>query len=1492
MRTATGGARKGECLPKSLPVVAIVEKGRDRMIDWSKLEPGQRDKTGSFEELCYQVEKGVHGSEARFVSVDDSGGGDGVEFYATFPDETQWGWQAKFFYPNPRITPGRKTQIKRSLQRACDVHPDLITWFLCVPGELTTTERQWFEEELPRSRLGGRPVVPEGRHVELEFRGHDYFSDKLSEERFAGKRHYFFGELELSMRWFRDQFDKQVRGVRDKYERALHTQTHDGVLVHALLADDTFVTDLDRRLGVLREDLVDYDGRVEELVAGKPKHVEFADTRAPLIEAARDLRPALEELLERLSEIREHVQRGELDLVRREAQALPLEPLLTLMNDYQVLQDEIDVAALGYSGPPDQEEDYRLRAERTLGGPWNYAAEIHDGSRQIRSLLDYLNKPDLHALGDPGQGKTHLACWICDQRIDKGLPAIFLPGKNFVGEGSLETQLRELLDLPPSYGWGDFVGALEAAAEAHRTRIPVVIDGLNEAVRNGRFSTVWERHLPGLVEEISKAPGVALITTSRSSYRDAIWPSEGGVPENAIFVDGFGFDEVDEASDRYFAAYKIRADLTAAPLEQFAHPIYLKLFCEAKNPERREWVDVQVGEETLFEVFDQYLRRCDAEAARRLGFRRGTPVVSRPLQSVAAHLWLHGSRSVPIGEAARLVDGTDLDHLDWASSRTNAMESEGLVVCRDWLGEGEAYLITYDLMAGYLIARHLLEDIDDLEGFLGSDRTVVLLYGNDYGARHPLQEDIRRSLAALAPGLAGRHLHELTDNEVAISDSVRALFEISAEHVGESSMRLVTERFGEEARRRELLDLSYPIVVRPGHPLNANFWHERLKGLPLPERDLSWSEHLRATQGLAGRLVRLLEERCSSAAVPPAEIADRLRLMAKNTMWALTSTVKNLRDRATRALYWYGRRFPEEFFALVEESLAVDDPYVPERMLAACYGVAMARRHDPADREFVERTLPGWARALYARMFAPGAPHATTHILARNYARRTIEIAALHHPDVLTKEQLGRTRPPYGDGGIREWGQSEDRNKGGYRDGGSPFNPLEDDPMGQLGPGISKYHSGEPEYREAKANLWWRVYDLGYSFDAFGPVDARIDREAFYARHYDDGRSWAEGYGRKYVRAATRELAGYRDDLGLLRSEHDYEVNPPHVDLDPSFPERPPELLIVPGDLLGDRREPLGEWISRGPDLTFEDVLEVETLRGEHGPWVLLWGDVAQHDEQHRRRMFCFMQGLLLVAADAEEILDAVGRAEENRLDASDIPEVHYAYAGEIPWCETYPPTEPSDITLIMGETTVATKKVELEFVRDGERMTDAEFSRMMCEYLGDGNDVSETQDEEAAVEFLGHALQEQHVELVEREVTVDERRLDMESRQMTMPVNRHSFSGSRSDVTPDFSAYVPARQIADALGLTNRPQTYDLFDPDGRRASFFFGHGEEFSDTQEFAFIRKDLLDRYLRRSGQRLAWAIYGERALYDGGMGGAEALLGDAPPYVRYEKTRLYD
>ena len=90
------------------------------MIDWLKLELYEGNKFASFEELCYQVAKGLYGKRRKFTPIDDSGGGDGVEFYLTLHNGDQWGWQAKFYYPNKRHSASnRKMNIKNSLCRAC-----------------------------------------------------------------------------------------------------------------------------------------------------------------------------------------------------------------------------------------------------------------------------------------------------------------------------------------------------------------------------------------------------------------------------------------------------------------------------------------------------------------------------------------------------------------------------------------------------------------------------------------------------------------------------------------------------------------------------------------------------------------------------------------------------------------------------------------------------------------------------------------------------------------------------------------------------------------------------------------------------------------------------------------------------------------------------------------------------------------------------------------------------------------------------------------------------------------------------------------------------------------------------------------------------------------------------------------------------------------------------------------------------------------------------
>ena len=198
--------------------------------------------------------------------------------------------------------------------------------------------------------------------------------------------------------------------------------------------------------------------------------------------------------------------------------------------------------------------------------------------------------------------------------------------------------------------------ALSAAAEAYHTRIPLVIDGLNESTHNGAFSNVWKSGLKGLIQEIAQTKNLALITTCRNSYERS---HLGEIKAHPIWcmLDGFDTYEVDQAVDKYFNEYKIKADLTATSLTQFEHPIYLKIFCETKNPARSTEEHIYVGEQTLFEVFEEYLSQCNRTVCDRLELYPNTSIVQPALNKIAGYLWQNRSRDIPLEELVHIVDG-------------------------------------------------------------------------------------------------------------------------------------------------------------------------------------------------------------------------------------------------------------------------------------------------------------------------------------------------------------------------------------------------------------------------------------------------------------------------------------------------------------------------------------------------------------------------------------------------------------------------------------------------------------------------------------------------------------------------------------------------------------------------------------------------------------------------------------------------------------------
>ena len=359
------------------------------------------------------------------------------------------------------------------------------------------------------------------------------------------------------------------------------------------------------------------------------------------------------------------------------------------------------------------------------------------------------------------------------------------------------------------------------------------------------------------------------------------------------------------------------------------------------------------------------------------------------------------------------------------------------------------------------------------------------------------------------------------------------------------------------------------------------------------------------------------------------------------------------------------------------KSFTINDPYVSERMLAATYGIAMALQNDFEDTSFVTDILPLYAKQLYETMFKPDAPHSTTHILARDYAKRTIDIALIHHPDLLLEGERERITPPFTDGGIRGWGESEKRDEGP--------SPIQMDFENYTLKSLIKYDNHNPNEHKLVENVYWRIYDLGFTTGDFGKIDKWISEENWNRGRYNEHPRKIDRYGKKYSWIAFFELAGFRQDNGLLPDYYE-DARISDADIDPSFPDEQREYNLVTENFLGDREISAEDWISKTPPPDLTSCLKVGHLCGEQGSWMLLDGFLRQKDDQTNRDMFIFSRGLIVKSEEAEEIIGILKNQE--KIDGHSIPscpEDHRTFAGEIPWCNTYPPNRWEEFQFLIG---------------------------------------------------------------------------------------------------------------------------------------------------------------------------------------------------------------
>ncbi|MFA5793439.1 MAG: hypothetical protein WC980_00005 [Candidatus Brocadiia bacterium] len=1265
-------------------------------------------------------------------------------------------------------------------------------------------------------------------------------------------RQYFFGELELTLDWFTNQCKKQISHIGDKFNGLLHTETGLDLHIHSILCDADFAQYFKSKVAYFKDDLGEYQESIKELnTPHYPEDIFWPSEKLDLIKDAQQLKKFFLEAINHLDKAYNLLRNQQINGVRKLVWDKLLDGMTRQYELYHRHIKSFDVSKIKYTGNRETEKERCLReANNLIVKPTWQAEALIRNFRAIKNSID-TTKPNLHIFGNAGLGKTHSAANICAMRLKDKLPALFLNGKIFTGTGLLNTQLLDNLDIPRSYNLNDFLSALDSAAEAYHTRIPIIIDALNEATQNGEFSNIWRRHLSSLVNDIGRHKNIVLITTCRTTYKPAIWDNQE--PPNIAYTYGLAHYNIEEASKKYFDFYKIKATPTSSALSQFHNPLYLRIFCESQNKDHQVEKNIYIGDRTIFDIFDAYLDQCNKSVCNNLDLFRTSNVLKNILKNISKTLWEQNERHISFDKFTRITDGQGKDKLVRGSSIANAILNEGLLICRDWSDGTENVSFTYDFLGGYLIARYLVDNFGrDLKKFVRLATTTKKLFGPDYKLRHPLSEDIGRCLAALIPSMAQQYLHNLTDNTKALDLSVRALFEIPPSSIDKKCIGFMEKLFKFPGNRKALFDLAIHTLDQIGHPFNALFWSKQLRKLSIPERDISWTEFIRENASNFGKTISDLENICEQTDLPSDKTAQQqAALLAEHIMWGLTSTSHSLRDKATKALYWYGRKFPKNLLDLTINSLSINDTYVPERMLAASYGVAMALHNDLNNPNFSRTILPQFAQNLYQLMFAGRAPYSTTHILIRDYARYTIEIALMRNKNLLSAQQIQRIRPPFKDGGIRKWGREQDRNKDEYKNGNCPFGmDFDNYTLGRLLPDRQNYDFKNNGYVEVKSNMWWRIYQLGYSLEKFGEIDKWIPSSN--SRSGFEQPDKIDRYGKKYCWIAFYELAGYRKDKGLLK--YRWAVDGERIsdaDIDPSFPDEIETPGIIKTDYLKGNPKELHKWIQKGPMPNMANYLITRNLTGLKSQWVLLQGDIAQENYTTCRGILVSINGFFIRNIDLKTFNKNKSKLTKANSSSPETESDYYTFAGEIPWCETFPfAREKSKIQIPVGTKLVRYSDVNTKIVykANGIELTNEQLQEFLK--ITRENNESRQNGSLNKLALIKSNSPKTRTETIYIEIPVE------------LPVRKFCWESYHSMVNPGQNICIPSKELAQELALHITPQSFDMLDKRSEKASVTMQWGDLSHNGHRLIYLRKDLLDSYLKIKNYSLFWVIDGER------------------------------
>lgn len=1180
------------------------------IIRWNILK-NYGDEKLQFERFCFHIAEhlfGRYGSLSYFYNTP------GSEFYLTvnkqfdhegkiyYPGDVI-GWQAKFWKGekddnNSPLTSDHRKELVEGFKKTRIYRPEIKLWIICTPGSFVQKYWDLLTEELSKIDLD---CSFDSWHKDI-FEG--FYLKHF--ESVNGVFKYYFGE------WFLDK-DVLINISKDtlcvlnnKFDVDLHTPSDFEKTLLGIVDNNSAFNKLgDIIMAAKRQvdkerknDLLSESHWGYKLLTDSFKDLFTLDCRSryDLIDQACDIYQKEGVLWkERVSRIANAIsnykanRRDRVDALNKEIKVIYSKHNVEHRNlNYFLNEMIININSL---------------EKKITGG---------EGSEEdnISSVVNLIRQKDFSVFAQAGYGKTHLACSLAGNMVKRNLPVLFLTGGTFRKNDSYESIIRSKLELSESFSFNDVLDILDFIGETNGCKLPIIIDGLNESAPN---ESRWREDLPILRRKIKKRNNLLLITTCREKeeYIEIIYGAkEYKSVDNHIVLKGLLDTNLDVVVKKYFAKYGI-CNATITHITDFENPLLLKMFC-LTNQGRNNLLVNEYSIASCMKVYSEQLLDSiatnDGHLDKFLRYK-----LEKGLDSVACLIWESNNRAIDYYEQFFPLFG----------NQAEGFLKEGMCFTLDNNHGEEQILFTYDMVAGYQIAKYLLKNCDDIESFKSFvNNNSKKLFGDK---RHTLAEDINKCLTYLLPIRFNQEWIEIMPTDDVIKASLDNLEIILATNKGKQALIDVLSN-------HEISDALLETIVKLLHErfvvqkcigcvsLFIEFF-TRLENIKI---DMLWNRHCAGYSELQ-EAYSVIHDKFNSNKY---SIEDNLTY----SLLMCGITDKEFRQK----FYWesvsYALKDCTNAIEICHRMLAIHDPFIREIIFSiiACIGL----RND--DLTIVNRCI----RVLEEHL---KKTHSTNVVLLD-------DLETLYsYAEIIGDIEYDRTKLYLNFDNKWPVGNAEAMRY-------SSFYSYDFDKFNIRPLYIPDYESScEYTEEEIYGMLYSKIEELGYDKGVY----MKLENQEYEKTKY----RWnlKVSYSFKYGREALMELYGWFLLHGKLQNEYQGTFRTQMIDIDPSSP-----LFSVRKSLIADYLLPLDlsmltEWMTE----TLTDRikgLSVCRLPDRPGKWVLLRCYCTQKDTNVYSQLYFSLTSQLVSRETDKETLKNIHLDDETYHS--------HAFAVELGWRE------------------------------------------------------------------------------------------------------------------------------------------------------------------------------------------------------------------------------